>query len=152
MIRAEFHFADGAVVRARCFAAAPGMPVFVFGGIQSEFRLVGCRVVEGRAGEDVDRVAPDAPVYIYEQALSVAGVTCGQPGDNATEELLALARSGDRAGFDALAGCLMPAEKVGECWSGARQRLGGEEDVIGSRLAREDVRGRRSEGQAMASF
>ncbi len=46
------------------------------------------------------------------------------PGDNAAEELVALARGGDRAGFDALASCLMPVDQVAECWAGARRRLG----------------------------
>ena len=44
--------------------------------------------------------------------------------DNATEELVTLARSGDRAGFDALASCLMPTEQIAECWTGVRVRLG----------------------------
>ena len=48
----------------------------------------------------------------------------GSVGDNASAELIALARSGDREGFDAMAGCLMPSEAVAECWAGTRQRLG----------------------------
>ena len=44
--------------------------------------------------------------------------------DNAAAELTALARCGDEAGFRALAACVMPLEEVGECWAGARERLG----------------------------
>ena len=44
--------------------------------------------------------------------------------DNAATELMALARRGDEAGFRALAVCVMPLEEVGECWAGARGRLG----------------------------
>jgi len=44
--------------------------------------------------------------------------------DNAAAELTALARRGDEAGFRALAVCVMPLEEVGECWAGARGRLG----------------------------
>lgn len=44
--------------------------------------------------------------------------------DNASEELVALARTGDRDAFDALAACLMPPESVAECWAGTRVRLG----------------------------
>lgn len=43
--------------------------------------------------------------------------------DNATEELLALAKSGDRAGFKELASVLMPMDEVDECWEGTRRRL-----------------------------
>lgn len=46
------------------------------------------------------------------------------PDDNTTDELLAFARAGDRVGFDALAACLMPPDRVEECWTGARSRLG----------------------------
>lgn len=44
--------------------------------------------------------------------------------DNATEELIALVRAGDRGAFDALASCLMPLEQIAECWAGTRVRLG----------------------------
>lgn len=44
-------------------------------------------------------------------------------GDNASAELVDLARAGDREGFRALASCLMPVKKVDECWSGTRKRL-----------------------------
>lgn len=43
--------------------------------------------------------------------------------DHAVEELVALARAGDRAGFDALASCLMPAGEVDAFWAGARLRV-----------------------------
>ena len=43
--------------------------------------------------------------------------------DNASEELVAFARAGKREDFDALAGCLMPAEEIAECWAGCRVRL-----------------------------
>ena len=45
-------------------------------------------------------------------------------GDNVTQELLELVQAGDEAGFRALAGCVMPAGEVDECWCGARARLG----------------------------
>lgn len=44
--------------------------------------------------------------------------------DNASQELVDLARQGDAAGFRALAACVMPVEEIGECWAGARRRLG----------------------------
>ena len=44
--------------------------------------------------------------------------------DNAMQELLELAKAGDRLGFSAVAGCLMPKEEVDECWAGTRTRLG----------------------------
>ena len=47
-----------------------------------------------------------------------------QQRDNATEELVALAREGKREEFDALAGCLMPANEIAACWTGTRCRLG----------------------------
>ena len=45
-------------------------------------------------------------------------------GDNVTRELLALVNRGDEVGFRALAGCVMPADEVDDCWWGARARLG----------------------------
>ena len=45
-------------------------------------------------------------------------------GDNATEELVDLARADQRAEFEALAACLMPKERIAECWRGARARIG----------------------------
>jgi len=45
-------------------------------------------------------------------------------GDNVTRELLELVKAGDEAGFSALAGCVMPAGEVDDCWHGARARLG----------------------------
>jgi len=45
-------------------------------------------------------------------------------GDNVTQELLKLVKAGDEAGFRALAGCVMPAEQVHDCWDGVRARLG----------------------------
>lgn len=44
--------------------------------------------------------------------------------DNATDELLGFVKAGDRAGFDALASCLMPAHDAAACWIGTRARLG----------------------------
>ena len=44
--------------------------------------------------------------------------------DNASAELVDLARAGDESGFRALASCLMPAGEVEECWHGVRARLG----------------------------
>ena len=52
--------------------------------------------------------------------------------DNAAAELLDLCRADDRAGFDALASALMPAEEVDECWAGARRRLGLEAGAVTS--------------------
>ena len=45
-------------------------------------------------------------------------------GDNVMRELLELVKRGDEAGFRALAGCVMPAEQVHDCWDGVRARLG----------------------------
>ena len=47
-----------------------------------------------------------------------------EQADNVTEELLELVKRGDEAGFRALAGCVMPADEVDECWHGAQARLG----------------------------
>ena len=44
--------------------------------------------------------------------------------DNAAKELTDLARAGDEPGFRCLASCVMPMDEIGECWAGARQRLG----------------------------
>ena len=44
--------------------------------------------------------------------------------DNATAELVELARAGKRAEFDVLAACLMPREQIATCWAGTRVRLG----------------------------
>ena len=45
-------------------------------------------------------------------------------GDNVTWELLELVKRGDEAGFREMAGCVMPAGEVDECWCGVRARLG----------------------------
>ena len=45
-------------------------------------------------------------------------------GDNVAQELVEMVKRGDEAGFRALAGCVMPAGEVDECWCGARARLG----------------------------
>ena len=55
---------------------------------------------------------------------AIAELRASFVADNATEELVTLARSGDRAGFDALASCLMATEQIAECWTGVRVRLG----------------------------
>ena len=44
--------------------------------------------------------------------------------DNVARELVDLARAGDETGFRTLAACVMPLEEIGECWAGARDRLG----------------------------
>ncbi|MDP3938167.1 MAG: hypothetical protein Q8R92_08515 [Deltaproteobacteria bacterium] len=44
--------------------------------------------------------------------------------DNVSQELVDLARQGDEPSFRRLAVCVMPVEKIGECWAGARGRLG----------------------------
>ncbi len=66
-------------------------------------------------GETTYRYAPDLELAIPDPAPLA---------DNASQELVDLARAGDRDGFTALAGCLMPADEVEECWAGTRQRLG----------------------------
>ena len=45
-------------------------------------------------------------------------------GDNMAQELVEMVKRGDEAGFRALAGCVMPASEVDECWHGTRARLG----------------------------
>ena len=47
-----------------------------------------------------------------------------QNRDNASGELVGLARACDYGGFRALASCLMPIDEIEECWRGARARLG----------------------------
>lgn len=55
--------------------------------------------------------------------------------DNGSAELVELARAGDRAGFEALASCLMPPDDIEACWSGCRRRLGLLTTVDSGRLA-----------------
>ena len=64
--------------------------------------------------------------------MSAVGAAYPQ-GDNASAELVGLARAGDREGFRALAGCLMPAAQVEECWRGTRARLGHRPEGSGAR-------------------
>jgi len=64
--------------------------------------------------------------------MSAVGAAYPQ-GDNASAELVGLARAGDREGFRALAGCLMPAAQVEECWRGVRARLGHRPEGSGAR-------------------
>lgn len=54
-----------------------------------------------------------APVFAIEQR-----------DDGVTVELVALARAGDRVLFREIAGCIMPAAEVDDCWIGTRARLG----------------------------
>ena len=59
-----------------------------------------------------------------ETLLSMEGPVTWVEGNNVTRELLELVKRGDEVGFRALAGCVMPADEVDECWHGAQARLG----------------------------
>ena len=70
------------------------------------------------------RILPPLNRYVpYESELQLAIPDPSVVGDNASSELVDLARAGDRDGFDALASCLMPADTIAECWNGVRRRL-----------------------------
>lgn len=96
----------------------------VFGGVHDGFQeryasraeaIAGHAFLLARVREQADGgfVAPLRPIEAGPRRTP----------DNAAEELVGLARAGDRVGFDALAACLMPAAQIAECWAGARRRL-----------------------------
>jgi hypothetical protein len=73
------------------------------------------------------RVYPSAMPATYQRQRGGGpelAVFVPEPADNSVAELVDLARMGDRTGFDALAGCLMPAGRIAACWAGTRRRLG----------------------------
>jgi hypothetical protein len=98
----------------------------------------GTRTLEGLRIEvargEIDRAIAHltimvAPAIRWVERLYFRGVVTNSQGqgvveDNATSELVDLARRGDHALFVELASLLVPSEKVEECWVGARRRLG----------------------------
>ena len=78
------------------------------------------------------RVVVDDSLPADEFWVGAEGIRCGslsamellEDRDNASAELIDLARIDDRDGFNALAACLMPPIRVAECWNGTRARLG----------------------------
>ena len=76
---------------------------------------------------DLAAIVGDTIQFQYTLCITGSGVVIlpehGEQG-NAWAELIELARRGDKLGFDAVAGCLMPTGEVEECWRGTRARLG----------------------------
>lgn len=116
--RGDFVVLDG---RARATSRSRSAP----GGV-----VVGVAIEDAEAGGSVTVDLCVFPVWIVRERaalLHVPGMArAGAPdnADNASAELVDLARAGDRDAFAALAGCLMPAGEVDECWAGCRRRLG----------------------------